>query len=44
MHILDWVVLVVVFVLQEGVVALSVASGHLDFADSCSIRHVADHA
>jgi hypothetical protein len=43
-NVLHRVLGVVVFILEEGIVALTIAASHLNSADSRSIGHVADHA
>jgi len=44
MNVVDWVLLIVVLVLEESVVALSIPSGHLYLPDSCSVGHFANHS
>lgn len=36
--------MVVVLILKEGIVALSISSGHFDLSDSGTVCHVRDHA
>ena len=43
-YVLDRVLGIVVFILEEGIVSLAIATSHFNSADSCAISHMADHA
>lgn len=40
---INWISIVIVFILEEGIVTLTITSCHLNFSHSCAISHMADH-
>jgi len=42
--ILNWVLAVVVVVLQKGIISLTIAAGHLNSSHSCTVCHMANQA
>jgi hypothetical protein len=40
---MDWISILIIFILEESVVSLAVSSCHLNSSHSCTISHIANH-